>query len=270
MTNKGVVIAVLALAIAVGTYFVLEQMYPHEVEEVKIDSGVTVEEVFSGTLQPAPATEVASAPVEPAAPAPAEPGAIEPAPAPVEPGATEPAAMEPATEPAEPAPAALEPEPEPTPEPEPIEPEPAPAPKATPPPAPVIEPAPAPAKPKAPPAKPKATPAKPAAPAKPWWGPERADRLSLVYAGSAAYKRALVLMFNGTFDNTTSARANLQVLDGAGKPVAGAWELGASNKRMLLFPVKKAGAYTVVIKPALADNKGRTVAAPMQGPVQVQ
>lgn len=275
MNNNGVLISVLAAIIAAGTYFVLENIKPHNKEEVKAAAGPSVDEVFSGKLD---TSQVASAPAEPAAPPPpdsmtaAEPSAAEPA-AP-EPAAAEPAAEAPAPEPApsEPAQAAA-----PEPAPAPVEPEP--APKSEPPPvAKVEEPAPAPTAEPAPAPKAESAPAKPAAkpapkkviPIKPWWGAERADKLSLVFAGSAAYKRAVVLMFNGTFDDAAGANANIKVQDANGKPVKGSWELGATNKRMLTFPVGKSGIYKIVVGAGLTDNKNRALAAAMQGPVQVQ
>ncbi|MES0873470.1 hypothetical protein [Sinimarinibacterium thermocellulolyticum] len=104
----------------------------------------------------------------------------------------------------------------------------------------------------------------------PWWGPESNTQLSLVYAGSAAYTRAIVLLFNGAFDDARSAQPHLRVRDAAGRLVAGTWEVGANNRRMLLFPVAHTGLYTVTVGPGLADRSGRTVGKQMQGPVRVE
>ena len=103
-----------------------------------------------------------------------------------------------------------------------------------------------------------------------WWGPESETRLSVVYAGSAAYTRAIVLMFNGAFRDAASAQQQLHVRDAAGKAVAGSWQVGASNRRMLLFPVARNGIYTVTVGAGLVDQNGRSVGRELQGPVRVQ
>ncbi|HUP92647.1 MAG TPA: hypothetical protein VM074_10405 [Solimonas sp.] len=310
MNAKGLTIAAAALGVAVGTYGFLKLTMPHHHEgEIAHVEPPKVEEVFAGTAKPpaeptetaaaeAPAGDESARATEPAT---AEPAATEVA-------SAEPAA-EPATEPepapeaaaTEPEPAAVEPEPapveEPKPAPKPAAPAPAPKPAPTPLPAakpaptppPAAKPAPAP-RPAAEPA-PAAPPAKPAAPkpatepkspapatdarhqappVKAWWGGDRPDRVSLVYASSAAYKKAIVLMFNGAFDSADSAAKNIKVTDAGGKAVAGKWEVGANNKRMLLMPVPKGGMYQVSVGAGLADNQGRTAKAPMQGPVLVQ
>lgn len=111
---------------------------------------------------------------------------------------------------------------------------------------------------------------KPAAKLTQWWGTESDARLSIVYAGSAAYTRAIVLMFNGAFDDTESAVHNVRVADAAGKAVKGAWQIGANNKRMLLLPVNKTGTYTVTVSGGLTDRTGRTLGKTLSGPVLVQ
>lgn len=110
----------------------------------------------------------------------------------------------------------------------------------------------------------------PPAPAAQWWGAGDASHLSLVYAGSAAFQKAIVLMFNGEFASPDSANANLQVLDPKGAKASGSWKLGSNNKRMLVFPVNSAGKYTVIVKAGLKDSGGRTVAQEARGPVAVQ
>ena len=77
-------------------------------------------------------------------------------------------------------------------------------------------------------------------------------------------------MLNGAFDDTASAEQNVRVTDAAGKTVAGKWQIGANNKRMLLFPVDKAGTYTVSVKADLTDRGGRKLGKAQKGPVRVQ
>lgn len=256
MSAKGLTMTVVAVAVAAGTYFGLETAFPLKkaAKDSAESNGNAVDEVFKGTLDssqlaPAePAREVAADTLSASEPAPEDLGSSEsvdvagtaemPAEAPVEP-APEPTAA---------------PTPEPTPEPVAAPVEESAAPAAT-----------------AAPRKPAAKPA----PKKPqkltqWWGPESETQLSLVYAGSAAYTRAVVLMLNGAFDDTTSAEANLRVTDAAGKAVAGKWQIGANNKRMLLFPVDKAGIYTVSVKADLTDRTGRKLGKAQKGPVRVQ
>jgi hypothetical protein len=103
-----------------------------------------------------------------------------------------------------------------------------------------------------------------------WWGPESEASLSLIYAGSASYTRAIVLMFNGAFQDAGAAQQHLQVRDASGKAVSGSWQVGASNRRMLLFPVAQTGLYTVSVGGGLADQNGRTLGKAQQGPVRVK
>ncbi|AXQ29366.1 hypothetical protein D0B54_11970 [Solimonas sp. K1W22B-7] len=290
--NKALTLGVAAVAITAGTYFVLHTIAPQRhVEEKRQQEGPTVDDVFAGKLDlaaldsdappaaPAPAAEapVAETPAadtaatEEAAPvdASAEPAPGEAAEAPSgdvdaasgDMGATEVAAA-PAPAAAEPAPAAVEPPPAAEPAPAPAPAAEAPKPKAQ---APVKAEAP---KPAAKPAeKKKPTPAKASGP---WWGASSPSGLSLEYAGSAAYKKAVVLMFSGTFDSADSANKNIKVKDASGKVVSGKWELGPTNKKMLVLPVQKNGTYTVSVGNGLADRNNRTLGKKLSGPVKVQ
>jgi len=103
-----------------------------------------------------------------------------------------------------------------------------------------------------------------------WWPAEKADKLSLVYAGPASYKKAVVLMFNGAFFQADTVNANIKITDKAGKAVSGAWELGENNRRMVVFPVDAAGTYKVSIASGLTDSKGRKFGSKLGGPVQVK
>ena len=306
MNSKFLTLVVIAAVVAVGTYLGLNHVVPYQKEEAKVAQTVPVESVFSGGLQAPAAGEPADAAAAPAA-TPAAPTA--PAPSaesnnvPTESATVSPQAEQPAAEPAAAAKPAAAPAPskpenvaaaEPA-APKDAEPAPAVKPAAKPAPAPVAkaEPAKKPEAKAAPAAQPKAAPAakpaasKPAAaapapaaaPAKmaaapaataPWWGPSDASHLSLIYVGSAAFQKAIVLMFNGEFSSTDSANANLQVADAKGAKVAGSWKIGPSNKRMLVFPVNSSGKYTVSVKTGLADGSGRTVAQEARGPVTVQ
>lgn len=262
MSAKGLTMTVVGVAVAAGTYFGLETAFPRdEAKALGAAQLASVDEVFNGTLQ-----EPSAAPAEPAE-SPAEESSLPPAEEPaMDDGAPaqEPAAEEslPAAEETQAAPAtpeAIEPEPESQPEPE-----------AEPAPEPVAKPQPAPAQPVAP-SKPASTPpSRKAEKLTQWWGPESATNLSVVYAGSAAYTRAIVLMFNGAFDDASSAAKNIRVTDANGKAVAGSWQIGANNKRMLLFPVGKTGTYTVSVGSGLVDRTGRKLGKSLRGPVRVQ
>ena len=191
----------------------------------------------------------------------------------------EPAAAAPATESA-PAPAASTEQPAAAPA------EAAPAAEATPPPA---EPAPAPAPKKSKPAKVKAAapaasaPAKSAstttAAAKPgkgqpsadavssWWPAQQdGSKLNLVYAGEAAFEKAVVLLFSDNMSATSGG--NIQVLNQEGKQASGHWEVGKQNSRMLIFKTTP-GRYTVILAPDLAGLSGKTLGTGLHGPVYI-
>lgn len=285
MNTKALTLGAVSLALAAGTFVALNKIAPQRhVEKSQLPSGPSVDEVFGGQLQVAEIEEAApapsaAAPAEEAVPATTEMPAAEAAPtemATVETESSMPAAeAEPATAPGEPtsapapaptAPAAPPPATaaEPTPAPAEAAAEPAPAAAAEP------EAAPAPkavAKPKA---KAKAKVAKAAEPVQAWWGAESTSALSVVYAGSAAYRKAIVLMFNGSFSDAAGANASVKVLDASGKKVSGSWELNDKNPRMLVFPVNKAGKYQVVVGNGLKDRNNRSLAQAVQGPVVVR
>lgn len=272
MTSKALTLGVVSVALTAGTYFVLHKVAPQKhVEETQQQQGPSVDEVFGGSLnlaaldqeEAAPAPAPAEAAAEPAAEeAPAAEGAAAEAPAETAAGdvavasagdmdaalpADAAAAPSAAPAPVEAAPAA-EPEPEPAPAPAPVAEAPKPKPAAK-----------APSK--------KSDSKKPLTP---WWGAESPNHLSVVYAGSAAYKKAIVLMFSGSFDSTASADANIKIKDSSGNAVSGKWEIGASNARMLVFPVQKNGRYSVSIGAGLTDRNNRKLDKKLQGPVQVQ
>lgn len=104
--------------------------------------------------------------------------------------------------------------------------------------------------------------------AKVWWPAPKDDKLSLVYAGSASYKKAVVLMFNGAFFKADTVNANIKVTDKSGKAVTG--EVGENNLRMVVFPVSAAGTYKVSIAPGLTDNKGRKLGSKLSGSVSIK
>jgi hypothetical protein len=268
MSAKGWTMTVAAVAVAAGTYFTLDTIYPPQKEQVQGPELAPVDAVFSRSLPADVALAPALQSTPDAAGGEAE-SAAESAESPSvavadagdaaqvlaedgpESGAVEQAEPE-ATPSAAPTPSAV---PIPTPRP-------TPAPTATP--AARATSAPAAGRPTAAPA------AAPAQRVTQWWGPESADRLSVVYAGSAAYTRAIVLMFNGAFADAAAVQRHLRVTDANGRTVAGSWEIGASNRRMLLFPVPRAGNYTVFVGADLADGNGRRLGSELKGPVRVQ
>ncbi len=261
---KALTMTVVAVAVAAGTYFGLKTVFPVQQEvHASQDNSDAVSRVFGGTLEETP-IEAATLP---------EDGVVAPPPAdatPEEQVAAAEAATEVAAAEAEPAlePEAV-PEPEAAPEPEvAVEPNPTPAPAAAPAPS-----APAPVaatKPAKQPAKPAASPStKRQNPAPTWWGTSVAGRLNLVYAGSAAYKRAIVLMFDGDLKDATAVNRSVKVVDASGKPVAARWELNSNNPRMAVLPLEAAGIYRVTVGAGLVDARGRTLGATQQGPVQI-
>lgn len=281
MDKKVLTLAGVIAAVSVGTYAVLTLVKPHKHEEVKVADVYSADQIFGGKLDPnaadeipssgaavesaaAPATETApsepaatetAAPVAETMATPMETGAVPPpeAPAPAheQVAAAEPALAEPVAAPApaaqpEPAPAAVA--------------EPAPAPEATPAPAKRVV-----AKKKPKPASTASAPA-----AKAWWPAENPNQLSLVYAGSASFKKAIVLMFNGAFFKPDSPNASLKVTDSKGAAIAGSWELGENNRRMLVFPVPGPGSYKVSVAADLTDAKDRKLGSALNGTVVVQ
>lgn len=280
MSAKALTMSAVAVAVAAGTYFGLETLYPQQHEKAVVAETLSPEDVFGKPLAPpspdaAADTSVSAGETIPAEAAistrTAEIAASEPehmndeSDASVEDiagaddslgddGADSMAAM-----PVEPEP---ESEPMPTPEPTPV---------ATPEPTPVPTPAPAVAASKAPATpKPAAKPTTRAPKLTQWWEPVDDNRLSLLYAGSAAYKRAIVLMFNGAFDGTSSAAQNITITDSSGVRVVGRWEVGANNKRMLVFPVESSGIYTISIDGHLSDRTNRPLDRSLRGPVNVR
>lgn len=257
MSAKGLTMTVVAVAVAAGVYFGLETAFPQAKGK---DSGAahlaSVDEVFGGTLQePAAgsADQAESTAEEPSQPA-ADQMAMDDGAPPLEPPAEESLPSLEKLETTPPAPsAAAVPEPEPVPEP-----------------AAAAKPQPAPTQPVTPSRPASTPPARKAEKLTQWWGPESATNLSVVYAGSAAYTRAIVLMFNGAFDDSGSAAKNIRVIDANGKIVSGSWQVGAKNKRMLLFPVSKAGTYTVSVGSNLVDRSGRKLDKSLKGSVRVQ
>ena len=291
MDKKILTLAGLIAVVSVGTYAVLTLVKPHKHEEVKVADVYSSEQIFAGKVDPngADETPVNGAPAQPAAraeaaaaPAPAEQAvatapAAEPAAAasgdamatPVD-GGTAPAA---APAPAEAAPAAAPAQQTAAAEPALAAPEPAAAVPAAaePAPAPEAAPAPKPAKPKHASAPKKKTAAtSKSVTSKAWWPAENPNQLSLVYAGPASFKKAIVLMFNGAFFKPDSPNANLKVTDSKGKTVAGSWELGENNRRMLVFPVPANGSYKVSVNSDLTDSKNRKLGSALNGTVVVQ
>ncbi|HEX4895310.1 MAG TPA: hypothetical protein VFV11_03150 [Solimonas sp.] len=252
MKSKAWMMAVVSVAVGVGTYLGLKAFAPQGLYEEEAVAMVTEDQVFGGTLAPAPiedapAAEVTSAtdaaPAEMPTDTPVEDAAA-PAETPAE--STEVAAAEPAPVEPEPAPAPVETAPAPEPEPEP-----APAPK--------------------PKAKPKAQPKPaPAEAATSWWLPEGPkSQLSVVYAGSMSGQKAIAVLFNGAFDDANGANQQIVVTSGGSK-VAGSWSVSPNNKRMLTFPVAKSGSYRVSVGAKLTDRTGRKLGRVQAGPVSVK
>ncbi len=105
----------------------------------------------------------------------------------------------------------------------------------------------------------------------PWW-PDPAQmprsQLKLLYAGQTQEGRAIALLFSEKLD-PDSLPKNVEILDTSGAPVSGNWSLG-KNERLAYFTVARAGRYTVVMQPTLADVTQHMLGTPLQGPVYIQ
>jgi hypothetical protein len=272
MSAKALTMSAVAVAVAAGTYFGLETLYPQQHEKAVVAETVSPDDIFGKPLAPPSPDAAVDETVSSGETIPAE-AAIDARTAEI--AASEPEHADDASEPpvedmaatevadsddAMQMPVESEPEPPPTPEP---------TPAATP--EPTFAPTPAPPATKAPaPAKPASKPIARAPKLTQWWEPVDDTRLSLLYAGSAAYKRAIVLMFNGAFDGISSAAQNITITDAGGSRVVGRWEVGANNKRMLVFPVENSGIYTVSIDGHLSDRDNRPLERSLRGPVNVR
>lgn len=293
MNVKPLVLAGVATAVSVVTFVTLNLVAPISHATAAPDQGVTADQVFAGSVDAPGASapesgQLAAEPIEvaqadtgaeasiaavEAAPSESPAPAGEPAPvavggscavSPVDPNAAPvvvKAAGLPETAAAETAPAAAEPAPEPVPV---TASEPAPAPEMA---APVFEeaaPAPKP-KPKPKSRAPKKTPeeAKVA-----WWPAKTAGKLNINYAGEASFTKAIVIMFDGAFDNADSANQHIKVTPKQGGKVNGKWLVAEGNKQMLLLNVAP-GLYTVEVGEGLTDKGNRGVAAAATGAVFV-
>lgn len=289
MNKRFLALAGVAAVLAVGTYVGLNIVKPYKHEEPKVADVTSPDQVFGADVSnpeahadeagatpaadptdAAASTDTAVQPASPdqgAVPAPTSDEAPAAATASADDGST--AALVPAGE------AGAAPAPAPEASAETAAAEPAAAPAAEP----AAEPAPAPEPVAAPVAKPKkahvassgaSSKSSSGSSSKAWWPAAKDDKLSLVYAGSASFKKAVVLMFNGAFFKPDGIDANLKVTGKNGKAVSGSWEIGENNRRMLVFAVPAAGTYKVSIAAGLTDSKGRKPAKAISGPVVVK
>lgn len=268
ITMKGWKIAVAAVLVGVVTYFGLELLLPHHKVEVKMEGLVPADSVFGDSLKApdqvaaAEATTPGAADVNgPAAGTSSDAAASsDDAMAP----AGDDAAADTSAEPSADAAAASDSEAAPEPETAPAAAEPEPAAPPVEKPKPAAKPAPKPA------AKP--APKKDAAPVKPttWWVSGKSDGLQLVYAGSASFERAIVLLSGSPFAGAASANQNIHVSDSSGNAVAGQWKLSPNNSKMLIFPVPAKGTFKVSVDAGLKGANNQTVGKPLKGAVLVQ
>ncbi|MGQ0701366.1 MAG: hypothetical protein ACT4PZ_24375 [Panacagrimonas sp.] len=114
------------------------------------------------------------------------------------------------------------------------------------------------------PSKPKISPAEFK---KVWWPPKADGKLNLTYAGEASFTKAIVLLFDGEFDNADSANKHVKVTARDGAPVKGQW-LVATNKKMLLFNAPP-GVYKLKVGEKVTDKSGRTLPTSSSGLVLV-
>ncbi|WP_029921435.1 hypothetical protein [Nevskia soli] len=101
-----------------------------------------------------------------------------------------------------------------------------------------------------------------------WWPAVGRDsaKLSLVYAGEAAFDKAIVLLFSRTV--SPGAGGQIRMLDGSGKVVTGNWSVSPKNPQMLICKVPP-GRYLVSIAAELSDSAGEKLGNSLQGPVYV-
>lgn len=103
-----------------------------------------------------------------------------------------------------------------------------------------------------------------------WWttvDKQDSSHLNLVYAGEAAFEKAVVLLFSDSVDASTGS--HIQVLNREGAAASGHWEVGTQNPRMLVFRTKP-GRYTVILSPGVAGaGGGKTLGTALHGPVYV-
>lgn len=112
---------------------------------------------------------------------------------------------------------------------------------------------------------------KPSAPTEPltaWWPQATPGALNLSFAGEASFGSAIVLLFDGAFDDAASANQHVKVLGSNGKPVQGRWVL-AGNPNMLLFKADP-GVYTLKVEEGLSAQGDRKLAEPSSGQVYLR
>jgi hypothetical protein len=91
----------------------------------------------------------------------------------------------------------------------------------------------------------------------------------VVYVGSAAYTRALVVMADGPFADVAATSRHLRVMR-QGQTVSGQWQIAPQNPQMLVFPVEEVGVYELSIAEGLVDRNGRRYGVSRSGPIQVR
>lgn len=120
--------------------------------------------------------------------------------------------------------------------------------------------------------KPKAKTPPPADVLTTWWTPGsqvQSGQFALVYAGSAAFDKAIVLLFSNPVGDPTSAARSIRITDVNGKPVRGTWRTSAQNPRMLIFNVPE-GRYDLTLDKGMTDAQGRSLGRNLHGPVYVR
>lgn len=105
---------------------------------------------------------------------------------------------------------------------------------------------------------------------KQWWPDPAslpANQLKLVYAGQVQGQPAIALLFSDALD-LASLQANARIKDKDGAAVSGTWEVG-KNPKLAIFKGLAPGRYTVVLSPAVTGG-GFMLGRTLQGPVYVQ
>ncbi|MDN5872939.1 MAG: membrane-bound lytic murein transglycosylase MltF [Sinobacteraceae bacterium] len=103
-----------------------------------------------------------------------------------------------------------------------------------------------------------------------WWETDLihpSDPFELIYAGDAAFTKAIVLLFSAPVD--VASATGIQVVNSAGHTVQGRWRAGSDNPTMLVFETDP-GLYTVTVSASVKSEKGHVLSKTRSGPVEVK
>lgn len=102
-----------------------------------------------------------------------------------------------------------------------------------------------------------------------WWPEPEAGKLNLRFAGEAAFTQAIVLLFDGSFDQADSINEHVVVKTREGRRVRGQWMVNVQNDRMALFN-SGPGTFKVSVSNGIEAGDGRTLSTDSEGLVYVK